>query len=183
MITVRYDEKIVKSFLIATLFWGTIGMAAGVLLALQLADWRFNFDLKWLSFGRLRPVHTNAVDFAFAGNAIFAGVYYSIQRLLKTRLYSDTLSRIHFWGWQLIIVLGALGFLFGVTTGKEYAELEWPIDIMVAAVWLIFAYNFFATLAIRREKHLYVAIWFYVGTIVTITVLHVVNSLAIPVSL
>jgi cytochrome c oxidase cbb3-type subunit I/II len=183
MITVRYDEKIVKSFLIATLFWGTIGMAAGVLLALQLADWRFNFDLKWLSFGRLRPVHTNAVVFAFAGNAIFAGVYYSIQRLLKTRLYSDTLSRIHFWGWQLIIVLGALGFFFGVTTGKEYAELEWPIDIMVAAVWLIFAYNFFATLAIRREKHLYVAIWFYIGTIVTITVLHVVNSLAIPVSL
>lgn len=183
MITVRYDEKIVKSFLIATLFWGTIGMAAGVLLALQLADWRFNFDLKWLSFGRLRPVHTNAVVFAFAGNAIFAGVYYSIQRLLKTRLYSDTLSRIHFWGWQLIIVLGALGFFFGVTTGKEYAELEWPIDIMVAAVWLIFAYNFFATLAIRREKHLYVAIWFYLSFLITIPVLHVFNNLAIPATL
>ena len=183
MITVRYDDKIVKSFLIATLFWGVIGMTAGVLLALQLADWRFNFDLKWLSFGRLRPVHTNGVVFAFAGNAIFAGVYYSIQRLLKTRLYSDLLSRLHFWGWQLVIILGALGFAFGVTAGKEYAEFEWPVDILMAVVWLIFAWNFFATLAIRREKHLYVAIWFYVGTIITITVLHVVNSLAIPVSL
>jgi len=183
MITVRYDDKIVKSFLIATLFWGTIGMTAGVLLALQLADWHFNFGLKWLSFGRLRPVHTNAVIFAFAGNAIFAGVYYSSQRLLKTRLFSDVLSRIHFWGWQLIIVLAALSFVFGVTTGKEYAELEWPIDILVAVIWLVFAYNFFGTLVKRREKHLYVALWFYIGTIITITVLHVVNSLAIPVSL
>ena len=183
MITVRYDDKIVKWFLVATLFWGVIGMTAGVLLALQLADWRFNFDLKWLSFGRLRPVHTNAVVFAFAGNAIFCGVYYSLQRLLKVRLWSDKLSWFHFWGWQLIIVLAALSFVFGVTTGKEYAELEWPIDVMVAVVWLVFAFNFFATVVNRREKHLYVAIWFYIGTIITITVLHVVNSLAIPVSL
>ncbi len=183
MITVRYDDKITKMFLIATLFWGVIGMAAGVLLALQLADWRFNFGLPWLTFGRLRPVHTNAVIFAFAGNAIFCGVYYSLQRLTKARLFSDLLSRIHFWGWQLIIVLAAVSFVFGVTTGKEYAELEWPIDILVAVVWLVFAFNFFATLVKRREKHIYVAIWFYIGTIVTITVLHVVNSLAIPVSL
>ena len=183
MITVRYDDKIVKWFLVATLFWGVIGMTAGVLLALQLADWRFNFDLKWLSFGRLRPVHTNAVVFAFAGNAIFCGVYYSLQRLLKVRLWSDKLSWFHFWGWQLIIVLAALSFVFGVTTGKEYAELEWPIDVMVAVVWLVIAFNFIATVVNRREKHLYVAIWFYIGTIITITVLHVVNSLAIPVSL
>jgi cytochrome c oxidase cbb3-type subunit I/II len=183
MITVRYDDKIVKWFLIATLFWGAVGMTAGVLVALQLADWHLNFGLKWITFGRLRPVHTNAVIFAFAGNAIFCGVYYSTQRLLKTRLFSDTLSRIHFWGWQLIIVLAALSFAFGFTTGKEYAELEWPIDLLVAVVWLIFGYNFFGTIIKRREKHIYVAIWFYIGTIVTITVLHVVNSLAIPVSL
>jgi cytochrome c oxidase cbb3-type subunit I/II len=183
MINVRYDDKIVKMFLIATLVWGAVGMTAGVLAALQLADWHFNFGLKWITFGRLRPIHTNAVVFAFAGNAIFCGVYYSSQRLLKARLFSDLLSRIHFWGWQLIIVLAALSFAFGITTGKEYAELEWPIDILVAVVWLIFAYNFFGTLARRREKHLYVALWFYIGTIITITVLHVVNSLAIPVSL
>src|SRR5690606_34180114 len=112
MITVKYDDKIVRWFLVATLFWGAVGMAAGVLLALQLADWHFNFGLKWITFGRLRPVHTNAVVFAFAGNAIFCGVYYSLQRLLKTRLYSDLLSRIHFWGWQLIIVLAAVSFVF-----------------------------------------------------------------------
>jgi cytochrome c oxidase cbb3-type subunit I/II len=183
MITVRYDDKITKMFLIACLFWGAVGMTAGVLAALQLADWHFNFGLPWTTFGRLRPIHTNAVIFAFAGNAIFCGVYYSLQRLTKARLFSDVLSRIHFWGWQLIIVLAALSFAFGITTGKEYAELEWPIDILVAVVWLVFAFNFFATLVKRREKHIYVAIWFYIGTIVTITVLHVVNSLAIPVSL
>ncbi len=183
MIMVRYNDKIVKWFLIATLFWGALGMTAGVLLALQLADWHLNFGLKWITFGRLRPIHTNAVIFAFAGNAIFCGVYYSTQRLLKARLFSDVLSWIHFWGWQLIIVLAALSFSFGITTGKEYAELEWPIDILVAVVWLIFGYNFFGTLVKRREKHIYVALWFYIGTIVTITVLHVVNSLAIPVSL
>ncbi|MCD6023256.1 MAG: cbb3-type cytochrome c oxidase subunit [Fibrobacteria bacterium] len=183
MTTVRFDDKIVRMFLFATLFWGLVGMSVGVLLALQLADWRFNFEIPWLTFGRLRPVHTNAVIFAFAGNAIFCGVYYSSQRLLKARLFSDLVSRIHFWGWQLIIVLAACSFVMGITTGKEYAELEWPLDLMVAVIWLLFAFNFFATLARRREKHIYVALWFYIGTIITITVLHVVNSLAIPVSL
>ena len=183
MIKVKYDDAIVKMFLIASLFWGAAAMLAGLTLALQLADWHFNFGLKYINFGRLRPLHTNAVIFAFAGNAIFCGVYYSMQRLLKTRLYSDLLSRLHFWGWQIIIALGGTGFLFGITAGKEYAELEWPLDVLVAVVWLVFAANFFGTLFRRREKQLYVAIWFYMGTIVTITVLHVVNSLEIPVSL
>ncbi len=182
MTKVRYDDKIVKMFLQATLFWGAVGMLAGLTLALQLADWHFNF-MKYVNFGRLRPLHTNAVIFAFAGNAIFCGVYYSIQRLLKVRLYSDLLSRIHFWGWQLIILLGGVGFLFGITTGEEYAELEWPLDLALAVIWLIFAYNFFATLLRRRERHLYVAIWFYIATLITITLLHVVRSLEIPVSL
>ncbi len=180
---IRYDDTIVKMFLIASLFWGAAGMLAGLTLALQLADWHFNFGLKYITFGRLRPLHTNAVIFAFAGNAIFCGVYYSTQRLCKARLFSDLLSRIHFWGWQLIIALGGTSFLFGITAGKEYAELEWPLDIMVALIWLVFAFNFFGTLFKRREKHLYVALWFYMGTIVTITILHVVNSLEIPVSL
>ncbi len=183
MKTIRYDDKIVKAFLIATLFWGVAGMLVGLTLALQLADWRFNFDGKYLNFGRLRPLHTNAVIFAFGGNAIFCGVYYSMQRLLKTRLFSDFMSWFHFWGWQLVILIGGVGFLFGITTSKEYAELEWTMNIALAVVWLVFAANFFGTLLIRREKYLYVALWFYMGTIVTITVLHVVNSLAIPVSL
>ena len=118
---IRYDDTIVKMFLFACLFWGVAGMCAGLTLALQLADWHFNFGMKYFNFGRLRPLHTNAVIFAFAGNAIFCGVYYSIQRLLKARLFSDVLSRIHFWGWQIIIVLGGTGFLFGITAGKEYA--------------------------------------------------------------
>jgi len=182
MLKVKYDDRIVRLFLYACLFWGAAGMLAGLTLAYQLANPIFNLP-PWFNFGRLRPLHTNAVIFAFAGNAIFCGVYYSMQRLLKTRLFSDTLSVLHFWGWQSIIVIGGVGFLFGITTGKEYAELEWPMDIAVAVVWLIFAVNFFGTLIRRRERQLYVAIWFYMGTVVTITVLHVVNSLAIPVSL
>jgi cytochrome c oxidase cbb3-type subunit I/II len=183
MIRIKYDDKIVRMFLLATLIWGAIAMSAGLYLALELANWKFNLGLKYINFGRLRPFHTNAVIFAFGGNAIFCGVYYSMQRLLKTRLFSDVLSWIHFWGWQLIILLGGVGFLCGVTSGKEYAELEWPLDVALAVVWLVFAANFFGTIARRREKHLYVALWFYMGTIITISVLHVVNSLAIPVSL
>ena len=183
MIRIKYDDKVVRAFTLATLFWGCVGMLAGVVLALELADWRFNMGFKYITFGRLRPFHTNAVIFAFGGNAIFAGVYYSMQRLLKARAFSDLLSWVHFWGWQVAILVGGIGFLFGITTGKEYAELEWTLDIAVAVVWLVFAANFFGTVMRRREKHLYVALWFYMGTIVTITVLHVVNSLAIPVSL
>jgi cytochrome c oxidase cbb3-type subunit I/II len=178
---IQYDDKIVRMFLLACLAWGVIGMSAGLWLALELADWKFNLSAN-LNFGRLRPFHTNAVIFAFGGNAIFCGVYYSLQRLLKTRLYSDVLSRIHFWSWQLLILVGGAGFLVGITQSKEYAELEWWADILVAVVWVIFAVNFFGTIAIRRVKHLYVAIWFYIGTIITIAVLHIVNGLAIPVS-
>jgi cytochrome c oxidase cbb3-type subunit I/II len=183
MISIKYDDKITRAFVAATLFWGAFGMLAGVWLALELAEWRFNLGLKHLTFGRLRPLHTNAVIFAFGGNAIFAGVYYSMQRLLKARPFSDVLSWIHFWGWQIGILIGGVGFLFGVTTGKEYAELEWQMDLAVALVWIVFAVNFFGTILRRREKHLYVALWFYMGTVVTITVLHVVNSLSVPVSL
>jgi cytochrome c oxidase cbb3-type subunit I/II len=183
MIRIKYDDKIVRWFLLATLAWGAIGMFAGLWAALELANWKFNLGLKYINFGRLRPFHTNAVIFAFGGNAIFCGVYYSLQRLLKARLFSDALSWIHFWGWQAVILLGGLGFLFGVTQSKEYAELEWSLDLVLAVVWVVFAINFFGTIARRREKHLYVAIWFYIGTIITIAVLHIVNGLAIPVSL
>jgi cytochrome c oxidase cbb3-type subunit I/II len=152
----------------------------GVIVALQLADPRFNMGLEWLSFGRLRPLHTNAVIFAFAGNAIFAAVYYSSQRLLKARMFSDALSRIHFWGWQLIIVSAAVTLPLGFTQAKEYAELEWPIDIAVVAVWVVFAVNFLGTLVRRRERHLYVAIWFYIATVVAIAVLYIFNNLVMP---
>lgn len=179
----EYDDAIVRKFVVATVFWGVVGMLAGLLAALQLASHHFNLDLPYITFGRLRPIHTNAVIFAFVGNAIFAGSYYSAQRLLKTRLLSDTLSKIHFWGWQLIIVGAAVTFALGITVSKEYAELEWPLDIAVAVVWIIYAINFFGMLKTRREKHLYVAIWFYLASIVAVALLHIVNSLAIPVSL
>lgn len=178
-----YDDEIVKKFLLATLFWGLIAFVVGLLAALQLAFFKFNFNLEWLTFGRVRPLHTNAAIFAFAGNAVFAGIYHSTQRLLKARLFNDTLSKLHFWGWQTIIVLAAVTLLAGFSMGKEYAELEWPIDILITLVWVIFAVNFFGTLVKRREKHMYVAIWFYIATIVTVAVLHIVNSLEIPVSL
>lgn len=181
--TFSYDDEIVRKFLLVTLLWGVVGMLVGVVIATQLAHWQFNFGISWLTFGRLRPLHTNAVIFAFAGNAVFAGIYYSTQRLLKTRMWSDTLSQIHFWGWQLIIVAAAVTLPLGITVSKEYAELEWPIDIAIAVVWVLFAINFFMTIARRREHHIYVAIWFYIATIITIAMLHVVNSLALPVSL
>ncbi|HEX6852528.1 MAG TPA: cytochrome-c oxidase, cbb3-type subunit I [Candidatus Polarisedimenticolaceae bacterium] len=178
-----YDDAIVRKFLFATLLWGIVGTLAGVVIALQLAVPALNFDLPFLTFGRLRPLHTNAVIFAFAGNAIFTGVYYSCQRLLKTRMFSDALSAIHFWGWQLIIVLAAITLPLGFTSAKEYAELEWPIDILIALVWVVFAVNVFGTIARRRERHLYVAIWFYIATLIAIAVLHIFNSLEMPASL
>jgi cytochrome c oxidase cbb3-type subunit I/II len=177
-----YDNKIVKQFAIATIIWGLIGMTIGLYIALELIFPALNF-IPIGTFGRLRPLHTNAVIFAFVGNGIFMGVYYSLQRLCKTRMYNDTLSKAHFWIWQLIIVSAALTLPFGFTSGKEYAELEWPIDIAIAVTWLMFGWNMFGTILKRRERHLYVAIWFYIATFVTVTVLHVVNSIEIPVSL
>ncbi|RIL08615.1 MAG: cytochrome C oxidase Cbb3 [Proteobacteria bacterium] len=177
-----YDDAIVRKFVLATILWGVVGMLAGLVIALQLAVPALNFDLPWLTFGRLRPLHTNAVIFAFAGNTIFAGIYYSTQRLCKARMFSDALSKFHFWGWQAIIVAAAVTLLSGITVSKEYAELEWPIDIAIAVVWVAFGVNFFGTLLRRREQHIYVALWFYIATIITVAMLHIVNSLAIPVS-
>ena len=180
--TFRYDDAIVRKFLLATILWGVVGMLVGLIIALQLADYRFNTGLSWFTFSRLRPLHTNAVIFAFVGNSFFAGAYYSSQRLLKARMFSDALSNLHFWGWQLIIVSAALTLPFGYTVSKEYAELEWPIDIAIAVIWVIFALNFFGTLFKRRERHIYVALWFYMASIITVAILHIVNSLALPVS-
>ncbi|WP_434036372.1 cytochrome-c oxidase, cbb3-type subunit I [Formosa sp. 4Alg 33] len=177
-----YDNKIVKKFIYATIFWGVIGMAVGLLLAFFFLFPNLTDGISWLSFGRLRPLHTNAVIFAFVGNAIFAGVYYSSQRLLKARMASDLLSSINFWGWQLIIVAAAITLPLGFTSSKEYAELEWPIDLAIAAVWVVFGWNLIATLLKRRQRHLYVAIWFYLATFVTVAVLHIFNSLSLPVS-
>lgn len=179
----EYDDRTVRHFVLATLLWGIVGMAVGVLIAFQLAYWPLNGDIKYFTFSRLRPLHTNAVIFAFAGNTIFAGIYYSTQRLLKARMFSDRLSRIHFWGWQLVIVSAAFTLPFGITVSKEYAELEWPIDIAITLIWIAFAINIFGTIAKRRERHIYVAIWFYIATILTVALLHVVNSLAVPVTL
>ena len=179
----KYDNQIVKMFSIATVVWGLVGMLVGVIAAIQMYVPALSFDLPYTSFGRLRPLHTNAVIFAFVGNGIFMGVYYSLQRLVKARMFSDMLGKIHFWGWQLIIVLAAVSLLMGYTTGKEYAELEWPIDILITLVWVVFGWNMFGTIIKRRERHLYVAIWFYIATFVTIALLHITNSMEIPVSL
>jgi cytochrome c oxidase cbb3-type subunit I/II len=178
-----YDDRIVRLFVLATVVWGIVGMLVGVLLALQLALHELNFSTAWLTFGRLRPLHTNAVIFAFAGNAIFAAVYYSTQRLLKARMFSDALSKFNFWGWQAIIVSAAITLPLGITQSREYAELEWPIDLAIAVVWVAFAVNFFGTIARRRERHLYVAIWFYIASIITVAVLHIFNNLVIPAGL
>lgn len=178
-----YDNKIVRKFLIATVIWGAVGMLVGLLAALELPFPWLNGGIPWITFSRIRPVHTNAVIFAFVGNGIFMGVYYSLQRLLKARMFSDLLSQVHFWGWQLIIVLAAITLPLGYTTSKEYAELEWPIDILIALIWVVFAINMFGTIIRRRERHMYVAIWFYIATVVTVAVLHIVNSIALPVSM
>ncbi|WP_452597490.1 cytochrome-c oxidase, cbb3-type subunit I [Pontimicrobium sp. MEBiC01747] len=177
-----YDNKIVRKFIVATLFWGIIGMSVGLLLAFMFLFPNLTDGISWLSFGRLRPLHTNAVIFAFVGNAIFAGVYYSTQRLLKARMWKDWLSNLNFWGWQLIIVGAAITLPLGYTSSKEYAELEWPFDIAIALIWVAFGANLIGTILKRRQRHLYVAIWFYLGTFVTVAVLHIVNSMAIPVN-
>lgn len=181
--TYSYDDEIVRMFVIATLIWGAVAMLLGITIAFQMATWKMNFGLQWITFGRLRPLHTNAAIFAFCGNAIFAGIYYSHQRLLKARLFNDILSRVHFWGWQAIIVAAAVTLPLGLTRGKEYAELEWPITIAITVIWVVFAVNFFGTLVRRRERHIYVAIWFYIATIVTVAVLHIINGLSLPVTM
>ncbi len=183
IVKIHYNDKVVRQFLLASVLWGVVGMLVGVLIASQLNFWRVNFDLPWLTFGRLRPLHTNAVIFAFVGNMMFAGVYYSTQRLVKARLASDFLSQLHFWGWQLIIVSAAITLPLGFSRGKEYAELIWPINIAVAGIWVVFAVNFFWTLARRQERGLYVAIWFYIATIITVAMLYIVNHLSLPTSL
>lgn len=177
-----YDNKIVKKFLYATILFGVVGMLVGLILAILFLFPNLTDGIPFLSFGRLRPLHTNAVIFAFVGNAMFAGVYYSMQRLLKARMFSDFLSNLHFWGWQLIIVAAAITLPLGFTTSKEYAELEWPIDIAIALIWVVFGINMIGTILKRRERHLYVAIWFYIATVITVAILHIFNSLEIPVS-
>ena len=176
-----YDNKIVRNFAIATIIWGIVGMLVGVIIATQLFAPSLNIT-QYGTFGRIRPLHTNAVIFAFVGNAIFAGVYYSLQRLLKARMFSDFLSKFHFWGWQLIIVAAAITLPLGITTSHEYGELEWPIDISIALVWVAFGINMFGTIFKRRERHLYVAIWFYIATFITVAVLHLTNSVQLPIS-
>ncbi len=177
-----YDNKIVRNFGIATIVWGIIGMMVGLLAAMQLFKPDMNLGNQYTTFGRIRPLHTNAVIFAFVGNAIFMGVYYSLQRLLKARMFSDLLSSIHFWGWQLIILSAVATLPLGLTTSHEYAELEWPIDIAITLIWVVFGINMFGTIIKRRERHMYVAIWFYIATFVTIAVLHIVNSFELPIS-
>lgn len=179
----QYDNKIVRNFIYASIVFGVVGMLVGLILAFMFLFPNVTSGISFLSFGRLRPLHTNAVIFAFVGNAMFAGVYYSMQRLLKARMFSDFLSKLHFWGWQLIIVAAAVTLPLGYTTSKEYAELEWPIDIAIALIWVVFGINMIGTIIKRRERHIYVAIWFYIATFVTVAVLHIFNSLALPVSL
>lgn len=179
----NYDNAIVKNFIWATIIWGAVALVVGILAALQMAFPIFNLGIEFTSFGRVRPVHTNAVIFAFIGNAMFAGVYYSLQRVLKARMFSDFLSKLNFWGWQLIIVLAALTLLTGITTGKEYAELEWPIDILIAVIWVAFGWNMIGTILKRRVKHIYAAVWWYLATFIGVAVLHIVNSIEIPVSI
>ena len=178
-----YDNKIVKNFAVATAFWGIIGMTVGLIAALQLIFPSLNLGIAETTFGRIRPLHTNAAIFAFVGNGIFMGVYHSLQRLMKARMYSDLLSKIHFWGWQAIIIAAAITLPMGFTSSHEYAELEWPIDIAIALIWVVFGINMMGTILKRRENHMYVAVWFYIATWVTVTVLHVVKNIEIPVSM
>lgn len=180
--TFEYDNKIVRNFAVATMLWAIVGFLVGLIVALKLVYPGFLSGIAELSYGRLRPLHTNAVVFAFAGNALFMGVYYSLQRLCKARMFNDMLSKVHFWGWQTIIVSAALTLPLGFTTSKEYAELEWPIDILIALIWVAFGINMLGTIFKRREKHIYVAIWFYIATFITVALLHIVNSMELPVS-
>jgi cytochrome c oxidase cbb3-type subunit I/II len=179
-----YDDQIVRMFVGATVVWGLVATVVGLIVAILLVMPTLTAGLPWFSFGRLRPLHTNAAIFAFAGNGIFAAIYYSTQRLCKARMWSDKLSRLHFWGWQLVILAAAITLPLGITQSREYAELEWPIDLLIAVVWLfIFGGNFLMTLIHRRERHMYVALWFYIATIVTVAVLHVFNNLVVPAGL
>lgn len=179
----RYNYKVVRQFAVMTVIWGVIGMAVGVLLAAQMAWPALNFDTAWLSFGRLRPLHTNAVIFAFGGCALMATSFYVVQRTCQTRLLSDTLAAMVFWGWQLVIVAAVITLPMGYTSTKEYAELEWPIDVLITIVWVLYAIVFFGTIMKRKTEHIYVANWFFGAFIITVAVLHIVNSLAVPVSL
>jgi cytochrome c oxidase cbb3-type subunit 1 len=179
----EYNYKVVRQFAIMTVIWGIVGMGVGVLIAAQLAWPALNFDTPWLTYSRLRPLHTNAVIFAFGTSALFATSYYVVQRTCQTRLFSDKLASFTFWGWQAIIVSAAITLPLGITSSKEYAELEWPIDIAIAVVWITYAVVFFGTLIKRKVSHIYVANWFYAGFIITVAVLHIVNSMAVPVSL
>ena len=178
-----YDNRIVRQFAYATVLWGIVGMLVGLIIAFQIYIPALNFGFEFTTFGRLRPLHTNAVIFAFVGNGMFMGIYYSLQRLCKARMFSDLLSWINFWGWNAIIVAAAVTLPLGFTTSKEYAELEWPIDILIAVVWVIFCINLFGTIFKRRERHLYVAIWFYIATALTVAVLHIVNSMEVPATM
>jgi cytochrome c oxidase cbb3-type subunit I/II len=178
--TFKYDNRIVRAFAIATVIWGIVGMLVGLLAAVELFFPGANLNLQFITFGRIRPLHTNAVIFAFVGNGMFMGIYYSLQRLCKARMFSDWLSWFNFWGWQTIIVAAAVTLPLGFTTSKEYAELEWPIKIAITIVWVAFAINLFGTIIKRREKHMYVAIWFYIATVVTVAVLHITNSMTMP---
>jgi cytochrome c oxidase cbb3-type subunit 1 len=177
-----FNDKVIRQFSIMTVVWGIVGMAVGVLIAAQLAWPELNFDLPWLSYGRLRPLHTNAVIFAFGGSALFATSFWVVQRTCQATLFAGRLASFVFWGWQLVIVLAAVTLPLGLTTSKEYAELEWPIDILIAVVWVSYAVVFFGTIAKRRTPHIYVANWFYGAFIITVAILHIVNSMEIPVS-
>jgi cytochrome c oxidase cbb3-type subunit I len=182
-IPVVYNDTVGRRFAFMTVIWGIVGMAVEVLIAAQLIWPNLNFNLPYLSYGRLRPLHTNAVIFAFGGCALFASSYYIVQRTCHVRLFSDKLANFTFWGWQLVIVLAVVTLPLGITQSKEYAELEWPIDLLIAVVWVAYAVVFFGTLAMRKVQHIYVANWFFAGYIITIAVLHIINNLAIPVSL
>ena len=178
-----YNDKVVRQFAIMTVVWGVVGMLVGVIVAAQLTWPELNFGIPWLSYGRLRPLHTNAVIFAFGGSGLFATSYYVVQRTCQVRLFGDKLAAFTFWGWQLVIVAAAISLPLGYTTSKEYAELEWPIDILITLVWVAYAVVFFGTIGTRKVRHIYVANWFYGAFILTIAVLHLVNSAALPAGL
>lgn len=181
--TQTFNYRVVRQFSIMTIVWGIVGMAVGALIAAQLIWPQLNFGVPWLTYGRLRPLHTNAVIFAFGGSALFATSYYVVQRTCQVRLLSDTLAAFTFWGWQAVIVAAAITLPLGITSSKEYAELEWPIDILITVVWVAYAVVFFGTIVKRKTKHIYVANWFFGAYIVTIALLHIVNNAELPVSL
>lgn len=179
----RYDDQVVKWFTIASLFWGVVGMAVGVFIALQMTYPALNFDIEWLSFGRIRPIHTSAVIFAFGGNALMATSFFILQRTCEARLAAPNLTKIMFFSYQIALILAAVGYMFGITQGREYAEPEWYVDIMITIVWVIYLYIYLATLRDRKEKHIYVANWFYLAFIIVVAVLHIGNNISIPISL